>query len=162
MLDPTFTCCIGPSDEDKYRRIYERKSHMNLQNRGLKRTCRALALAAGLVILPLVLLAATGSDVTGNWQGALDAGAQGKLRLIVHISQAKDGSLSGTVDSPDQGALGIPITKITYEGLKLHFECASIPGNAHYDGTVSKDKSQITGDWSQSGGTLPLNLTKAK
>lgn len=135
---------------------------MTLQNRGFKGTCRALALVVGLVVLPPVLLAATGSEVAGNWEGALDAGAQGKLRIIVHISQAKDGSLSGTMDSPDQGASGIPITKIAYEGPKLHFECASIPGDAHYDGTVSKDKSQITGAWSQSGATLPLNLTKAK
>jgi len=135
---------------------------MKLQNRRFQGACCALALAIGLVMLPTVLLAATGSDVVGNWEGALDAGAQGKLRIIVHISQAKDGSLSGTMDSPDQGASGIPITKITYEGAKLHFECASIPGDAHYDGTVSKDKSQITGDWSQGGTSLPLNLTKAK
>jgi uncharacterized protein len=135
---------------------------MKLQKNGVMGVWRALVFAVGLVILPAVLLAATGSDVVGNWEGALDAGAQGKLRIVVHISQSKDSSLSGTMDSPDQGATGIAITKITYDAPKLHFECASIPGDAHFDGTVSNDKTQITGDWSQGGNSLPLNLSKAK
>jgi hypothetical protein len=135
---------------------------MKLERKGFAGVYRGLALAAGLIILPVALLAATGSGVVGNWEGALDAGAQGKLRIVVHISQAKDGSLSGTMDSPDQGASGIPITKIAYEEPKLHFECGSIPGDAHYDGTTSKDKTQITGEWSQGGASLPLNLAKLK
>jgi len=34
--------------------------------------------------------------------GTLDPGAQPKKRIVVHISAAQDGSLSGTIDYPDQ------------------------------------------------------------
>jgi uncharacterized protein len=95
-----------------------------------------------------------------DWNGVLDAGAQGKLHIVVHVLQNKNGSLTGTIDSPDQGARGIPVTSITYKTRKLHLECASIGGS--YDGNMSSDKSQITGTWSQGGASLPLNLTRSK
>jgi hypothetical protein len=40
--------------------------------------------------------------IEGDWEGTLDAGVA-KLRLVVHIVR-KDGVLSATLDSPDQGA----------------------------------------------------------
>ena len=41
------------------------------------------------------------------WAGALDAGGV-TLRMIVHLSRSADGKLSATMDSPAQGATGIP------------------------------------------------------
>jgi hypothetical protein len=81
-----------------------------------------------------------------------DPGAQPKKRILVHISAAQDGSLSGKIDYPDQNTSGILITAITYKEPTLHFE--SNP-NA-YDGTMNKDNSEITGTWKQGG--APLNL----
>ncbi len=43
----------------------------------------------------------------GDWEGTLDAGPV-KLRIVVHITR-NEGAYSATLDSPDQGALGIPI-----------------------------------------------------
>ena len=40
--------------------------------------------------------------IEGDWEGILDAGAV-KLRLILHVVK-KDGVLSATLDTPDQGA----------------------------------------------------------
>ena len=95
------------------------------------------------------------SGIVGNWEGTLDPGAQPKKRIVVHISAAQDGSLSGTIDYPDQDTSGIQITAITYKARTLHFECSSIP--ALYDGTMDQEHSQITGTWKQ--GVAPLSLT---
>jgi hypothetical protein len=113
----------------------------------------ALLLAVG--IAPALTLAQGRSGIVGNWEGTLDPGAQAKKRIVVHISAAQDGSLSGTIDYPDQETSGIQITAITYKAHTLHFESSSIP--ASYDGTTDEEHSQITGTWKQ--GAAPLSLT---
>jgi len=111
-----------------------------------------------LFITAAASLAAAPPGVAGDWQGTLDTGGGNTLRVVVHISQDKDGKLSGAVDSPDQGASGIEITAITYKEPDLHFEVGSIGGS--YDGKMNKESSQIAGDWKQGGGSLPLALKR--
>ena len=119
-----------------------------------------LAVAWGLTVLPARARAEQPPAVVGNWEGTLDAGDQGKLRVVLHVTQAKDGSLSATMDSPDQNATGIPVTKITYKEPSLHFESESIQGS--YDGKMNKENSEIAGNWSQGGATLPLVFKRVK
>jgi hypothetical protein len=111
----------------------------------------------GLAV-PAITLAADASPVVGNWEGTLDPGAQPKKRLLVHISSAQDGTLSGTIDYPDQGASGILITAISYQEPTLHFESNQVQGL--YDGTMNKDKSEITGSWKEAGASLNLILKR--
>lgn len=118
------------------------------------------ALFFALAVFSVGSLAAPKPAVIGNWNGVLDAGAQGKLHLVVHVTQGQDGSLTGTMDSPDQGASGIAITSITYKDGALHFECSQINGS--YNGKMNKDNSEIDGIWSQGGGSLALNLSRSK
>lgn len=118
------------------------------------------ALLFAIAAVSLASLAAPKPAVVGHWNGALDLGAQGKLHLVVHVTQKQDGSLTGSMDSPDQGANGIEISAITYKDGALHFECSQIGGS--YDGKMNKDNSGIDGTWSQSGNSLPLNLTRSK
>lgn len=128
--------------------------------RGL-RCATALLFVLGVVsLVSLATLAAAKPAVVGDWNGALDVGGGNSLHLIVHITQAQDGSLTGTMDSPDQQATGIKISTITYKDRALHFECSDIGGS--YDGKMSSDNSKLTGTWSQSGNSLALNLTRSK
>ncbi|MGA2356340.1 MAG: hypothetical protein ABSG02_17740 [Terriglobales bacterium] len=113
----------------------------------------ALMLAVG--IAPALTQAQNRAGIVGDWEGTLDPGAQPKKRIVVHIAAAQDGSLSGTIDYPDQETSGIQITAITYKAHALHFESSSIP--ALYDGTMDEGHSQITGTWKQ--GVAPLSLT---
>lgn len=107
---------------------------------------RALFITA--LILKASLLSA--QDITGQWNGALDI--QGtQLRLVVHITQT-DGTYEAKLDSPDQGAKGMPISTITFENNVLKFSMSGI--NASYNGTY-KDNS-FNGTWSQGGGSMPL------
>jgi hypothetical protein len=113
-----------------------------------------LALMLGLGIVTALVVAADTTLVVGNWEGTLDPGAQPKKRVVVHISAAQDGTLSGTIDYPDQDTSGIQITAITYTQPTLHFESSS--SLASYDGTMNKDHSEIAGTWKQ--GVAPLSL----
>src|ERR1700735_1971859 len=46
------------------------------------------------------------SDIDGAWAGVIDTGTS-KLRIVFHITNTADG-LAATIDSPDQGAKGLP------------------------------------------------------
>lgn len=99
-----------------------------------------------------------GKGIEGEWHGVLSVGPS-TLRLILHVKKAPDGSFAATVDSIDQKASGLPVSKLTFEGRALAFEMGSIP--ASYTGTMSEDGSKITGAWGQGGGTAPLELLRS-
>jgi len=117
-----------------------------------------LALTLALGILPSLTLAQDTQTIVGDWSGTLNPGAQPKKKIVVHISAAQDGTLSGTIDYPDQDTSGIEITAITYRKSTLHFE--STPSLTVYDGTMSEDKTRITGTMKQGALSLDLNLRR--
>ena len=97
------------------------------------------------------------SQIVGDWQGVLQAGDQ-KLHLVLHITQTSDGALKASLDSIDQGANGIPINEISFQGGTLSFSSAAVGGS--YKGKLNVATSQIEGTWSQ-GQPLPLNFKRA-
>jgi uncharacterized protein len=98
------------------------------------------------------------SDIDGTWAGTLDTGAV-KLRVVFHITNTEEG-LIATMDSPDQGMSAMPTSSVTRNGTSLQIEAKQIAGS--FEGTISKDLSQIDGTWSQHGGSLPLTLKRVK
>jgi hypothetical protein len=120
--------------------------------------CVGFTLMLGLRIVPTLAMAADTQPIVENWEGILDPGAQPKKRIVVHITASQDGSLSGTIDYPDQDISGILITAITYKESTLHFESSSIQGS--YDGTMNTGNSEITGTWKQGGTGLSLILKR--
>ncbi len=93
-------------------------------------------------------------DITGQWNGLLTVPGA-KLRLVVHITKTATG-YTATMDSPDQGASGIPVATTTFESNKLSL---AIPaGRITYDGEL-KD-NQIMGTFKQNGMEFPMNLSR--
>ena len=109
-----------------------------------------------MLILALSLhFAAFAQEITGQWNGALKV--QGtQLRLVFNITKTQNG-FSATMDSPDQGAKGIPTTSTSFENsiLKITKENAKI----QYEGTLGKENI-IVGTFKQGGQSFPLNLSK--
>ena len=114
-------------------------------------------LTKAVVILFSFLLAGVSSqaqDITGQWNGMLSV--QGvNLRLVFHITKTGD-SYASTMDSPDQGAAGIPVTATTFDGSKLSLEIPAI--GLSYEGEYKTDS--IVGTFKQSGISLPMTLTR--
>ena len=92
----------------------------------------------------------------GDWRGTLDAGVA-KLDLVLHIVK-KDGTLTATLDSPDQGATGLAVDSITLNGKTLRFEMKSL--GAEYEGTFSSDESKIEGEFRQQGQKFLLTFKR--
>jgi len=123
------------------------------------RTC---AVAVLLALSLVAAFAATQEQTAavkpeGDWRGTLDAGSA-KLDLILHIVK-KNGTLTATLDSPDQGATGLAVDSITVSGKSLRFEMKSL--GADYEGVFSSDGSQIEGEFRQQGQKLPLTFKRA-
>jgi hypothetical protein len=118
--------------------------------------CAGLAVLLELTVAPALILAQDASPIVGDWQGTLNPGAQPKKPIVVHISAAQDGSLTGTIDYPEQDTTGIQMTAITYRKSILHFECT--PSLTAYDGTMNQDHTAISGTMKQAGASLDLTL----
>ena len=97
------------------------------------------------------------SQIAGDWLGTLTTGGP-QLHLALHIVAGKDGSLTATLDSVDQGANGIPVSAISLKDSKLSLTVDSVHGT--YEGNVNKEATEIAGTWSQ-GQSLELNFKRA-
>jgi len=107
------------------------------------------------LLLSLCTVVHAYSSVEGIWEGSLELpGLQ--LRVVFHISEEPDGTFSATMDSPDQGAMGIPIDEVTIEDAYIRLELKS--AFAVFEGVISQDFSTIEGEWKQAGSSLPLEL----
>lgn len=95
----------------------------------------------------------------GIWEGMLNAGAV-KLRLVFHVEADDEGQLRGTMDSPDQGAAGIPASTVSVEGGTLTFAMVAL--GAQYQGALSADGASLEGTFTQAGARLPLTLTRVE
>ena len=98
------------------------------------------------------------SDIDGAWMGTLDTGAV-KLRVVFHIVNAENG-LTATLDSLDQGIMGMATSSVNRDGSSLKIEVPIVHGS--FEGKIAADLSSIDGKWSQGGGTLPLLLKPVK
>lgn len=92
--------------------------------------------------------------IEGIWEGKLKIMAI-ELRLIVHVEKSDDGKYKSTLDSPDQGAKGIPIESATLDKNEVRFESKAI--KLEYTGTINDDANEIVGRFKQGG--LDLDLT---
>jgi len=97
-------------------------------------------------------------EILGDWNGVLDV--QGtQLTVVFHLME-ENGNLKGTMDSPDQGAKGIPMESATYENGVLTIKASSM--RMEYSAKLNADQSKIEGTFTQGGMDIPLNLSKEK
>lgn len=109
----------------------------------------------GLLVLGMCLAASgawgqTPQSLAGDWDGAI----AGKLPTVLHLRVAADGALTASLDSPTQGAFGLPGANVKLAGSTLSFDVPVVQGS--YSGTLSADGKTLTGEWKQVGQTLPL------
>jgi hypothetical protein len=95
------------------------------------------------------------SEIQGHWKGVLSINGT-QLHIVIHIALMPDGSYSSTLDSPDQGAAGIPATAAdcNYPDVKITWGMI----NGTYTGKMSNGK--LSGTWKQGKGSWALDLQK--
>lgn len=118
------------------------------------RSLLALALLALLASGASVRAAPPGRDPVGHWQGSL----QGMVRIVLHAERRADGTLMGTMDSPDQGAHGLRLDTLAFTGDSLHFTLRMVGGG--YAARMNAAGDTLHGRWTQLGQSMPLILAR--
>lgn len=98
--------------------------------------------------------AATGLE--GPWHGAIQLPGVA-LKFGVAFTRGPSG-LSGTIDIPDQSAMGVQLDAVSLEGDAVSFRLADVPGEPTFRGTLQGDA--ITGTFSQGGASFPFELKR--
>jgi pimeloyl-ACP methyl ester carboxylesterase len=93
------------------------------------------------------------AEVAGIWQGTIDAGGT-KLRVVLKVSKGTDGTLTAALDSIDQGAKDLKVDTISVKDSTFSFEMKML--GASYTGRLNNDGSEINGQFTQGGGSIPL------
>ncbi len=101
---------------------------------------------------------AVSPELEGNWEGALETPG-GTLRLVVHFKNQPDKTVKATMDSLDQNSTDLPLTDVVQNGTAVEFQLKLVNGS--YKGTLNKEATQLAGEWTQGGSSLPLTLKKS-
>ena len=101
--------------------------------------------------------------IEGIWEGTIDVAG---LRVVVHVAHEggaleggafKGGVLSATLDSPDQGAYGIAVDDVRFDGERFALRIDKL--GAAYSGTMDATGTRLAGEWHQGMG-IDLELVK--
>ncbi|MCB0548864.1 MAG: alpha/beta hydrolase [Phaeodactylibacter sp.] len=95
-------------------------------------------------------------DIEGAWNGVLEV-QDIKLRLVLHITAA-DGGYTGSLDSPDQGATGIPVDEVAFSGDTLTVKAAKL--GLQYVAVFDEEKQRLEGTFEQGGMQIPLRMAR--
>ncbi|UOB16459.1 alpha/beta hydrolase family protein [Abyssalbus ytuae] len=107
-----------------------------------------------IILMTIFSFSLFGQDITGQWQGLLKV--QGiQLRLVFNVTKTDNG-YNSTMDSPDQGAKGIPVTNTIFENNKVTFQITN--AKIEYTGELKED--EIIGTFKQAGQEFPMNLSQ--
>ena len=108
-----------------------------------------------LFLLFFLFQFAHSQEIIGQWNGVLKVPG-GQLRLVFNVSETENG-YSSTMDSPDQGAKGIPTTSTSFEDGVLKITIAN--ARIEYQGTLGED-NKIVGTFTQAGQSFPMDLSR--
>jgi pimeloyl-ACP methyl ester carboxylesterase len=97
--------------------------------------------------------------IEGIWEGPLKIGAI-ELRIAFTIKSDRDGKLTATLDSIDQGAKGIPCEEASFADGKLTVGMPKM--KAKFVGKLAADGRSIEGKFEQAGLEIPLHLKRVE
>ncbi|HBX66164.1 MAG TPA: hypothetical protein DEG32_08390, partial [Balneolaceae bacterium] len=116
---------------------------------------KKLILVATLITWSSALFAQ--QTIEGEWKGAINIQAQ---QLVVEFDIQKEaGAFSGTLNIPQQGAMGLNLTIVEQDGDSVRFAFFTGSGDGVFEGTFSSD-SLITGTYSQGPASFPFEIKK--
>lgn len=95
----------------------------------------------------------------GDWEGSMET-PKGVINLVLHLRNQADKTVKASLDSPTQKALGLRVVDVVQTGNKLSFRLAVV--EAGFSGHINKRGNEISGDWSQGPGALPLKFSKVE
>ena len=95
-------------------------------------------------------------DIEGPWTGTLAEGGV-QLSMVFRFTMTEADTMKVTLDVPAQGAVNLPLGRVTFKDDTLTVDAPMIKGQ--YQAVFSGD-STLTGTWTQLGRKYPLDLKK--
>jgi pimeloyl-ACP methyl ester carboxylesterase len=117
------------------------------------------AAAAFGLLIATIAHAQTPVSVADTWTGGIETPA-GRLAIVVRLQQGDNGTWSGTIDIPQQGAKAVPLTEVTVKAADVSFKIAGPPGDPTIRLTLSADGARMSGTLTQGGGSVPVSLAR--
>jgi hypothetical protein len=114
-------------------------------------TITLLVVLAMLALAPLSVSAQQKPTIAGDYAGTL-----GPLHVKLHLKVDAAGKVTGTLDSPDRGAIGIHCSNFQVDGRSFTFSVPAVHGT--WKGTIAADGT-LNGTWDQ-GDLQPLNFSR--
>jgi len=91
--------------------------------------------------------AAVIDGLDGRWVGELDRNGT-RLRLALNVSTTDAGTIA-TLDSPDMGATGLPVTDLARDGDRVDF---NVPvASVRFSAELDPESNSMCGDWLRPG-----------
>jgi len=109
------------------------------------------------LLLLLTSISSHAQDISGSWYGIIKIQGM-ELRLVLNIHKTADGYTT-TMDSPDQGAKGIPVNTTSFKDSVLKISITNM--KFEYEGKLNKD-NHIIGNVTQGLQSIPIILTREK
>ncbi len=133
----------GMLDGPRNQSSFTRTALSRIGVRNTKKTIAFTALLAFAALFALTVTARQKGSLAGDYSGVL----AGVLHVKLHIAAGSDGSLTGKLDSVDQGSFGISCTDFRVNGDSLSFRVPDVKGT--WSGKIAADGSTLDGSWSQ-------------
>lgn len=99
------------------------------------------------------------NSIVGEWKGAIHIQGQ-QLSVIFHIENEGD-SFTGSIDIPQQGAMGLPLTRVEQDQDSILFAFFTGQGDGVFEGIF--DSSEIIqGTYSQGTASFPFKVNRSE
>jgi RNA polymerase sigma factor (sigma-70 family) len=121
----------------------------------------AVLLAAGTTIVTVKAVSAARTKAAlaalqGDWEGTVTAN-QMQVRLVIKIFKTNN-TYRALLDSVDQGAKDIPVTRLSARKDSIHAELPAL--DAVYQASLNADRTEMSGTWKQLKRSFPLTLKR--
>jgi hypothetical protein len=102
---------------------------------------------------------AVSKELEGDWEGAISLPNGQSIPLAFHFKNQPDQTVEATIDSPSQGAQGLPLKAVAQKGAVVEF---AVGVGGSYQGTLNKEGTEIAGEWTQRSEAPPITLNLKK
>ena len=103
---------------------------------------------------------AVSKELEGDWEGTISVPNGQSRPVIIHFKNLPDQTVEATIESPTQGVQGVPLKGVVQKGAVVEFAVLAAGGS--YKGTLNKEGTEITGEWTQRSGAAPFTLVLKK
>jgi uncharacterized protein len=121
-------------------------------------THRAVVFAASILVAT-PFLAAQSAGPSGHWEGSIQAPDQ-QINFALDLTRNSHGEFVGTFAQPPEKLKNLPLANFALDGKSVRFQIKGKPGERAFQGTLSDDGNSMSGDYTQSGYTIPFSLAR--